>query len=154
MRILGLDHVVLRCRDLDRMLAFYTAVLGCSIARRNEPLGLIHLQAGSAQIDLVDVNGELGRAGGAPPGPQGHNVDHICLRIEPFAPAELREHFRRHGIELGAIHHNFGAEGYGWAVYLKDPEGNAIELKGPPDPRPPGGAPFTPPFRTADPPAP
>jgi catechol 2,3-dioxygenase-like lactoylglutathione lyase family enzyme len=154
MRILGLDHVVLRCRDLDRMLAFYTAVLGCSIARRNEPLGLIHLQAGSAQIDLVDVNGELGRAGGAPPGPQGHNVDHICLRIEPFAPAELREHFRRHGIELGAIHHNFGAEGYGWAVYLKDPEGNAIELKGPPDPRPPGGASFTPPFRTADPPAP
>jgi glyoxylase I family protein len=61
MRILGIDHVVVRCRDLAPMLAFYTTVLGCTVARRNEPLGLIHLRAGSAQIDLVDIDGELGR---------------------------------------------------------------------------------------------
>jgi len=133
MQILGIDHVVLRCRDLATMVSFYTTVLGCSVARRNEPLGLIHLKAGSAQIDLVDVDGELGRSGGAPPGVERHNMDHVCLRIEPFDPECLRIHFSRYGIDIGPIHHNFGAEGYGFAVYLKDPEGNAIELKGPPD---------------------
>lgn len=66
-----------------------------------------------------------------PPGKEGHNVDHICLRIEPFDPEDLRVHFLNHGIDLGAVHHNFGAEGYGSALYLKDPEGNSIELKGP-----------------------
>jgi len=133
MRILGIDHVVVRCRDLAPMLAFYTTVLGCTVVRRNESLGLMHLRAGTSQIDLVDVEGELGRSAGAPPGPEGHNVDHFCLRIEPFDPDGLRAHFSRFGIDLGPIHHNFGAEGYGSAVYLKDPEGNAIELKGPSD---------------------
>jgi glyoxylase I family protein len=136
MRILGIDHVVVRCRDLPSMESFYTNVLGCRVARRNEPLGLIHLRAGSAQIDLVDVAGELGSRGGAPPGVDGHNVDHFCLRIEPFDAEALRTHFDHLGIDFGAIHHNFGAEGFGSAVYLTDPEGNAIELKGPPDSTP------------------
>lgn len=131
MRILGLDHVVLRCRDQMRMLSFYTEVLGCTIARRNEPMGLIHLRAGAAQIDLVSVEGELGRTGGAPPALEGHNVDHFCLRIEPFDYTALQSHFRAHGIDIGPLHHNFGAEGYGPAVYLTDPEGNRFELKGP-----------------------
>ena len=131
MRIVGLDHVVLRCRNLEEMLHFYVEVLGCCVARSNKPLGLIHLKAGTALIDLVDVNGELGRAGGTPPSRDGHNMDHFCLRIEPFEPQGLRERFRRHGIELSEIHNNYGAEGYGWAFYLSDPEGNRVELKGP-----------------------
>jgi catechol-2,3-dioxygenase len=116
---------------MERMLAFYTHVLGCTIARRNEPLGLIHLRAGSAQIDLVSMEGSFGRSGGAPPVRDGHNMDHFCLRIEPFDVEELRAHFGRHGIDIGPIHHNFGAEGFGPAIYLTDPEGNALELKGP-----------------------
>jgi len=139
MRILGIDHVVLRCRDMNRMRRFYTEVLGCTIARRNEPLGLIHLRAGSAQIDLLDMEGAMGKSGGPPPGVDGHNMDHVCLRIEAFDQAELRRHFAAHGIDIGPVHHNFGAEGYGSAVYLKDPDGNAIELKGPSTPEPDQG---------------
>jgi catechol 2,3-dioxygenase-like lactoylglutathione lyase family enzyme len=116
------------------MLHFYTQVLGCTIARHNEAMGLIHLRAGAAQIDLVSVEGELGRAGGAAPGREGHNMDHFCLRIEPFDYAELQRHFQAHGIDIGPVHHNFGAEGYGPAVYLTDPEGNRFELKGPSSP--------------------
>lgn len=134
-RIRGLDHVVLRCRDQARMMRFYTEVLGCTVARRNEPMGLIHLRAGAAQIDLVSVEGELGRTGGAPPGPEGHNVDHFCLRIDPFDHEALSRYFRGHGIDVGPMHHNFGAEGYGPAVYLTDPEGNRFELKGPSSPQ-------------------
>ncbi|MFS6828474.1 hypothetical protein [Cyanobium sp. ATX-6F1] len=48
------------------MLRFYTDVLGCSFTKRNERLGMIHLRAGKSQIDLVDADGALGLAGGAP----------------------------------------------------------------------------------------
>ncbi|MCP9929954.1 VOC family protein [Cyanobium sp. AMD-g] len=132
MEIIGIDHVVLRCRDLKRMERFYADVLGCVVTRRNDALGLIHLKAGSGLIDLADVNGELGRRGGAGPGTEGHNLDHVCLRIEPFDEGALRVHLRRHGLEAGPLHHSYGAEGVGPALYLEDPEGNSIELKGPP----------------------
>jgi catechol 2,3-dioxygenase-like lactoylglutathione lyase family enzyme len=131
MNIVGIDHVVLRCRDLERMERFYIDVLGCTLTRRNEALGLIHLRAGSGLIDLVAINGELGRRGGAGPAAEGHNLDHVCLRIEPFDEGALRAHLRRHGLQIGPLHHTFGAEGVGPALYLKDPEGNSIELKGP-----------------------
>ncbi len=131
MEIAGIDHVVLRCRDLERMERFYTEVLGCAVARRNEALGMIHLRAGNALIDLAAVSGELGRRGGAAPRQDGHNLDHFCLRIEPFDEGALRAHLRRQGIEAGPLHHTYGAEGVGPALYLEDPEGNSIELKGP-----------------------
>jgi glyoxylase I family protein len=131
MRILSIDHVVLRCRNLETMERFYTEVLGCTVARRNERLGLIHLHAGTGLIDLASVDGELGRRGGVPPSAEGHNMDHVCLRIDPFDEDELRVHFRCHGIEFGPVHHNYGAEGFGPALYLDDPEGNSVELKGP-----------------------
>lgn len=132
-RIVGIDHVVLRCRDLERMERFYIDVLGCTVVRRNEPLGLIHLKAGSGLIDLAAVDGELGRRGGAAPGAEGHNLDHICLRVEPFDEAALRAHLSRQGIDAGPLHHTYGAEGVGPAIYLEDPEGNSIEIKGPPE---------------------
>ncbi len=131
MHIAGIDHVVLRCRDLERMERFYTTVLGCAVARRNEALGMIHLRAGSALIDLAAVSGELGRRGGAAPGGRGHNLDHVCLRVEPFDEAALRAHLLRQRIDPGPLHHTYGAEGVGPALYLQDPEGNSIELKGP-----------------------
>ena len=87
--------------------------------------------AGRGLIDLVAINGELGRRGGAGPAAEGHNLDHVCLRIEPFDEGALRAHLRRHGLQIGPLHHTFGAEGVGPALYLKDPEGNSIELKGP-----------------------
>lgn len=132
MQIIGIDHVVLRCRDLERMERFYTNVLGCAVTRRNDALGLIHLKAGNGLIDLAAVNGELGRRGGVGPGAEGHNLDHVCLRIEPFDEEALRAHLLRHGLEAGPLHHSYGAEGVGPALYLEDPEGNSIELKGPP----------------------
>ncbi|WP_216904711.1 VOC family protein [Synechococcus sp. CCY 9618] len=133
MAIVGIDHVVLRCRDLERMERFYTDVLGCTVARRNIPLGMVHLRAGSGLIDLAAVDGELGRRGGAAPTTEGHNMDHVCLRIEPFDEEKLRSHLLQHGIAAGPLHHNYGAQGDGPAFYLEDPEGNSVELKGPPE---------------------
>jgi catechol 2,3-dioxygenase-like lactoylglutathione lyase family enzyme len=133
MRVLGLDHIVLRVRDLDVSLRFYCDALGCEVERRVDEIGLIQLRAGRSLVDVVPVDGALGRAGGAPPGDGGRNVDHFCLRIEPWDEEALRKRLADHGIEAGEVARRYGAEGSGPSMYLEDPDGNVVELKGPPD---------------------
>jgi glyoxylase I family protein len=131
-QIVGLDHIVLRVRDVKRMTRFYCDVVGCRVDRVREELGLVHLRAGEAMIDLVAVDGQVGRRGGAAPGPDARNVDHFCLRIEPFDATALMSHLASHGVAVGEIRTRYGAEGSGPSLYLTDPEGNVVELKGPP----------------------
>lgn len=127
-----LDHVVLRVRDLDIAEAFYREVLGCEVVRRRDDLGLRHLRAGASMIDLVSIDGKLGMRGGSAAGSEGRNVDHLCLRIEPFDEAAIVRHLGVHGFAPdGPASSNFGAEGDGLSLYLEDPDGNTIELKGP-----------------------
>ncbi len=128
----GIDHVVLRVVDVEGMIRFYQDVLGCAVERRKDDLGLIQLRAGRSLIDLVDVNGEIGRKGGAAPGAEARNMDHLCLRIDPFDEAPIRTHLRAHGVEAGELVTRYGAEGDGPSLYIQDPEGNTVELKGPP----------------------
>lgn len=130
--IKGIDHVVLRVRDLPRMLAFYSDVLGCREERRLDELGLVQLRAGASLIDLVPVDGKLGRAGGAAPGSEGHNMDHVALRIASFDLEALTAYLTAHDVAIGDAGTRYGAEGDGPSLYLKDPEGNTVELKGPP----------------------
>lgn len=132
-RIREIDHLVLRVADLDAMLRFYCDALGCAVERRKDDIGLVQLRAGRSMIDLVPVDGQLGRAGGAAPGAEGRNLDHFCLRIEPFDEPAIRAELTARGIEVGAVATRNGAEGEGPSVYVRDPEGNTIELKGPPD---------------------
>jgi glyoxylase I family protein len=131
-RIHQLDHLVLRVRDVGVMLDFYTRVLGCTFERQQEELGLYQVRAGNSLIDFVTVDGKLGRPGGAPPGSEGRNLDHFCLRIEPFDEPALRAWLTSHGARVGDAGSRYGAEGEGPSIYLSDPEGNVIELKGPP----------------------
>lgn len=131
-RIREIDHLVLRVADLDRMLRFYCEGLGCTVARRQDDLGLVQLRAGHSLIDLVPVSGRLGSAGGAAPGREGRNMDHFCVRVEPFDEEAIRAHLRTLGLEAGAVATRHGAEGDGPSLYISDPEGNVVELKGPP----------------------
>jgi glyoxylase I family protein len=126
----GVDHIVFRVRDVPTMLAFYRDVLGCTLERQQEELGLFQLRAGRSLIDLVDVTGKLGRPGGAAPGEEGRNVDHVCLGVRPYDEAALRAHLTRHGVAVVEAGSRYGAEGEGHSVYIRDPEGNTIELKG------------------------
>ena len=131
-RIRDIDHLVLRVIDLAAMERFYCDVLGCSVEKRQETIGLVQLRAGRSILDLVPVAGPLGRAGGAAPGREGRNLDHFCFRIEPFDEAALRAQLQRHGVEAGPLEQRYGAEGEGPSIYVADPEGNVVELKGPP----------------------
>lgn len=130
--VLRIDHVVLRVKDAERAIAFYRDVLGCQVERRRDNLGLVHLRAGTNLIDLVTPDGPLGKQGGALAGKEGRNVDHLCLRIEPFDEAAIRALMARHGVPVhGEVQNNFGAEGNGPSIYITDPDGNSVELKGP-----------------------
>lgn len=132
-RILGIDHVVVRVADNAKALHFYCDVLGCEVERRLDELGLIQLRAGSALIDLVDVASPLGRAGGAPPGADGRNIDHFAVELAAFDVDALRAHLEAHGVAAGDVGRRYGARGNGPSMYIRDPDGNVVELKGPPD---------------------
>jgi catechol 2,3-dioxygenase-like lactoylglutathione lyase family enzyme len=126
-----IDHLVLRVQDLAAMLRFYCEGLGCSLEKRQDDIGLVQLRAGRALLDLVPVDGQLGRAGGAPAGKEGRNLDHFCFRVEPFEVA-IRAQLARVGATAGPVEQRYGAEGEGPSLYVSDPEGNVVELKGPP----------------------
>jgi glyoxylase I family protein len=126
-----IDHLVIRARDFETLIAFYCDVIGCAVERRIEDLGLVQLRAGRSLIDLVDVHGKLGALGGAAPGKEGRNLDHFCLRVEPWDPDAIRAHLEAHGVDCGDVGERYGAEGQGPSLYVTDPEGNTIELRGP-----------------------
>ena len=134
--IRGIDHVVLRVRDIERMRKFYCDVLGARHVAYRPEFGMSHLRVGNAMIDLVEVDGALGKAGGAAPGREGRNMDHLCLRVEPFDQDAIVSHLEKHNVDVGKIAPRFGAEGNGTSIYLTDPEGNTVELKGPSDGKP------------------
>ena len=127
----GLDHIVLRVTNLDRMLAFYREVVGCSDEREQAEIGLFQLRAGHSLIDLVTIDGQLGATGGTAPGVEGRNVDHFALAIGSFDEAAIRAHLDRHGVAIEQSGSRYGAEGEGPSIYFRDPEGNLIELMGP-----------------------
>jgi glyoxylase I family protein len=129
-----IDHIVLRVRDLESMRRFYMDVLGCTAEREQPGIGLYQLRAGESLIDLITIDGKLGRAGGAGPGREGRNLDHFCLRIDPYDEAALRDWLGTKGVAIGETGQRYGAEGAGPSLYLNDPEGNTVELRGPPGP--------------------
>lgn len=132
--IAGFDHIVLRVRDKAAMLGFYEGVLGLRVDRDRPELGLTHIRAGGQMIDLITLDGPLGKMGGAAPGSEGRNLDHFALQVRPFDEAAIRAHLADHGVAVVEEGPRYGADGDGFSLYVRDPEGNTVELKGPPTP--------------------
>jgi len=130
LKVRGLDHLVLRVKDPAAMERFYVDVLGLTVERRVETIGLLQLRAGAQLIDLVAVDGMLGKPGGAAPAHEGRNLDHFCLNLDDFDLAAAIAHLEAHGVALGESGRRYGAGGFGVSVYLNDPEGNGLELRG------------------------
>ena len=128
-KILNIDHVVLRTSNLDAMLRFYRDILHCPVERTLPELGLVQLRAGASLIDLVPVDSELGKLGGGPPRQDGRNLEHLCLLIESREESQLADYLRQQGLAVEPFAERYGADGFGRSVYLKDPEGNVVELK-------------------------
>ena len=136
LKVIGIDHVVLRVANVQRMLDFYVGILGCTLEKTQPGLGLYQLRAGRALIDLAPVDGAIGKLGGAAPGREGRNLDHLCLLVQfgsdaAFDGQALRSYLIQKGAQPGIVESRLGAEGRGPSVYVSDPEGNVVELKGP-----------------------
>jgi glyoxylase I family protein len=131
-RIKQIDHVVLRIRDLEASLQFYRDVLGCPVDKVQDKIGLWQVRAGSSLIDLIPLDGALGRIGGAGPQNEGRNVDHFALQLDSFDEAKIHAHLAAHNVTIADSGQRYGAEGEGPSIYIRDPDGNTVELKGPP----------------------
>jgi len=130
--IRAIDHVVLRVADVSRSMHFYCDVLGCHEERREDDIGLVQLRAGASIIDLID----LGALPDAAPGPGSdsavRDMDHFAVRIDVYDETEIKAYLDSHGIEPSDVQVSvYGAEGNGPALYIQDPDGNTVELKGP-----------------------
>ena len=128
--IVQIDHVVLRVVDMTRMIDFYGDVLGCRLERGPDDNGLAQLRAGTSLIDLVDVAKPLGQQLGGAPDPNARNLDHVCLQLEPWDATAIRAYLERHDVKVGEVADRYGARGMGPSIYIEDPEGNTVELKG------------------------
>jgi catechol 2,3-dioxygenase-like lactoylglutathione lyase family enzyme len=117
---------VLRVGNLERAIEFYEKVLSCHVERRLDQPKLVQLRAGASLIDLVPAPASPGAVEGA----AGRNMDHFAVRVDGFDAAALAAHLRRNGIEVGEVRERYGAEGYGPSLYISDPDGNTVELKG------------------------
>jgi len=122
--LVGLDHIVLKVADMKRAIAFYSDVLGASIEREIESLGMVQMRTGASLIDLVPQNETVG----------AQNMEHFALTIDPFDEVSIFAHLEAHGIKSEPAARRYGAKGFGPSIYIKDPDGNMVELKGPAEP--------------------
>lgn len=130
LEVVCIDHIVLRTTKLKKMLSFYSDILGCSIERETSPeIGLTQLRAGSALIDLVTVDSELGAKGGGAPSKRDNNLDHFCLQIKAMPESEIIAYLESFNIETDKFSSRYGAQGRGRSIYINDPEGNTVEIR-------------------------
>ncbi len=128
--ITHIDHVVIRVNNLEDMIAFYRNVLGCKLERGPGDGRMAQLRAGQSLIDLVDSNGPIGRRGGDTVDHTAPNMDHVCFQVDPWDAEAVQEQLRHHNVDFGEVGDRYGATGIGPSIYLQDPEGNTVELKG------------------------
>jgi glyoxylase I family protein len=109
------------------------------VAKHNEKFQMIHMDAGSALIDLVDKAGPLGNSSSNSNSDNTDTVadtasyqkmDHICLGLTSFDEPAIRDHLLSHGVKITTeIGVRYGKNGYGESLYFEDPEGTRIEIK-------------------------
>jgi catechol 2,3-dioxygenase-like lactoylglutathione lyase family enzyme len=136
-KVIGLDHIVLRCADVERSLEFYCGVLGLEPERvdewrRGDVLFPSVRITSTTIIDLFPAEssgdaGEADRRGGGAGVDQlsRQNLDHFCVVIEPADLDALAAHFPDHKRADGL----FGAQGFASSLYVHDPDGNTVELR-------------------------
>jgi catechol 2,3-dioxygenase-like lactoylglutathione lyase family enzyme len=120
MRITGLDHVVFICRDVEASLAYYCDVLGL------EGYDVDRWRAGDATFPSVRVSADT-IIDLLPGEPDGRNVNHVCLVIEPTDLRALAARKELNVVE-GPVQRG-GAQGLGWSIYVVDPDLHVLELK-------------------------
>ena len=141
----GIDHIVLRVRDIAKSIAWYECVLGAQQERYVSDINLHQLRLGAALIDLMPVCSDQKDNDKVVMKEPVTNMDHFCVLLDCFDEQRVRDHLKRCGVQSGNVERRYGALGYGPSMYITDPDGNTVELKGPPEleQESPAGGPYT-----------
>ena len=121
-RVTGLDHLVFRTADVERSLAWYCDELGL------EPVRVDEWRRGEVPFPSVRVD-EHTIIDVLAAERSGENVDHVCLVVEPTDLAALAASGRFEVVGDGAVDGLFGAQGFATSLYVRDPDGNTVELR-------------------------
>ncbi len=135
---MDIDHVVLWVESPKRALKFYVGVIGLASVRQQDfeegkasfpsvrlnETTLLDLMDRNNISAVRDITGGGDEVGGAP-------MNHICLSMSAAEFASLTARLREHGVEVKSGGENaFGAQGIaGQSVYIRDPDGNVLELR-------------------------
>jgi catechol 2,3-dioxygenase-like lactoylglutathione lyase family enzyme len=128
-KIVEIDHIVIRCKDVDRQLKFYVDILGL------EPYRIEEYRAGKVFFPSVRVNAGMiidlfPKPDEEPVGDGRRNLDHYCLTIAPTDLAQVASRLRECGVTVeGDAKKRSGARGDGYSIYVRDFEGNRVELR-------------------------
>ena len=129
-KIVEMDHIVLRCRDVDASLRFYNEVLGMEILRLDD------FKAGNVRFPSARLNADtiidfFPSPDQPPIGKDGiKNQDHFCMVIEPQDMEALKSQCMSLGIEVQqGPGTRWGAHGNGTSLYIYDPDDNVVELR-------------------------
>ncbi|WP_431727775.1 VOC family protein [Verrucosispora sp. TAA-831] len=119
-RVTGFDHVVLNVADVERSLDFYCGVLGLA------PVRVDQWRAGQVPFPSVRISPEtiidlVRRDRGSA------NVDHFCLVVAPLDWQRVIDSGVFTILE-GPVG-RFGARGDAVSLYVRDPDGNSVELR-------------------------
>jgi glyoxylase I family protein len=120
----GIDHVVLRVTDIERSLHFYTEILGLSLERIIEDIGVYQIRCGQNLIDLCVL-----KEGKQLADKDERGIDHLCLMVHGDFDA-IVSHVKEQGVPItfGPVE-LYGATGFGTSIYVLDPDGHTLELK-------------------------
>jgi glyoxylase I family protein len=121
----GIDHIVLRTANLEKVLAFYRDALGLQVERTIEAFGLYQLRAGGSLIDILDTKVYTV----AEAGPGESHYDHFCISVNRATVDQVIELLQQAGIPHTEPAERYGATGNGTSVYATDPDGRTVELK-------------------------
>ena len=122
-RVTALDHIVLRVSDVERSLDWYANRLGLEPVRADEwragecPFPSVRVSAGTI-IDLIAGHVDH----------DARNLDHFCMVVTPESMDEVRNP-GEFDIARDPDFALFGARGMADGLYIRDPDGNEIELR-------------------------
>ena len=120
-KVIGLDHVVLLSSDVERALRWWMDELGLAGDRVERwragevPFPSVRVDDGTI-IDLFEGS------------PVGRNVDHLCVVVDPTTDLDALAASGTFEVERGPVE-VYGARGVGRSIYVRDPDGNVVELR-------------------------
>lgn len=122
-KVLGIDHVAISVKDLDKALEFYTKVIGLSVTKReySKPGIEYFLDCGNSLIGLIQGKAEEGMHLLADGGLGGN---HVSFRVQTGEFDRIVGELKKQNVTITYLKKREKS----WSVYFLDMDGNKLEI--------------------------